>query len=156
MSTRDGVTGKTVVQHIPPKSVTATVTPADGDGVDTKGAEAVTLVLSVGDVSDLSASPQGDGTWAIKVQESDTDENSEYADIKESARIIPGSGVSAPNSSTGVVLTINAPAQLNKAYAIGVISPKRYVRLIATAADTPGASLLGCVAILERLSVVNP
>lgn len=150
MSTRNNASGKKLVVQQPPKSFTATVTPADGAGVDTKGYESASFVIQTGSVVDLAASPLGDGTWAFKVQEADTDLNASYADIVESARIIPGVGVSAPHATTGVVLTLNSAAHQDAGFVVGVISTKRYLRIVATAAATPGASLLGWCAVLEH------
>lgn len=150
MSTREDVSKFKFVQQVNPASVTATVTPADGAGVDTKGYESAAFLINVGAVAELASSPLGGGSWTFKAQEADADLNASYSDITESARIKPGVGVSAPNSSTGVFLTLDAAAHQNKCYAVGIISAKRYVRLVATAVSTPGASLLGWSAMLGR------
>jgi hypothetical protein len=152
MSTRDNASTKKKVLHLNPASYTTTQTPADGAGVDTRGFESVQFDILVGAVADLAASPLGDGTWTFKVQEADSDVNASYADITDAARILitgSKSPVAAPNSSTGVFLTLVEASQ-NNVFHVGVISAKRYLRMIATAVTTPGASLLAITATLEH------
>ena len=153
MSTRDNASKKKVVKQLNPASYTTTQTPADGAGIDQKGFDSLMFAILVGAVADLAASPQGDGSWTFKAQEADSDVNASYADITDSSRILvtgAKSPVAAPNSSTGVFLTLNDPGHQNNVYHVGVISSKRYVRIISTAVSTPGASLLGIIAILEN------
>lgn len=134
------------VQLLNPASVTTTQT---SSSLDTKGFDSAKFLFGIGAVADLAASPQGDGSWTVKIQESDDD--SVFTDITDSERIqISGakSPVVAPNASTGVFLTLNAPTHQNNVYHVGVISSKRYLRAVLTAVSTPGASLIGVFGIL--------
>lgn len=155
MPTRENASGKKVVKALVPASYTTTQK-CPTTGIDTKGFESVTFEIAVGSVADVAASPQGDGSWTFAIQESDTTTDGDFAAITDSARIITGgskSPVTTPNSSTGVFLTIDAPAELSEVYHVGVISSKRYLRVLATAASTPGASLLAISAILENAAL---
>lgn len=151
MATREMASGKKVLTHVAAQAITATNTPTNG--VDTKGFDACTFLISVGTVANIANSPQP--SWAFKVQESDT-VNASFVDITDSKRIAV-SGIQspggAPDSSTGVFLTIDAAAEDATAYHVGVISDKRYLRVVATAANTPGSTPYSVVAVLEAASL---
>ena len=131
--------------------ITATNTPANG--VDLKGFNAAEFVFSVGAVANIANSPQP--TWSFKLQESDeqsanfTDVVTEGDVLSESAR----SPVGAPNASTGVFLTIDDAAEDAQTYRVGYIGNKRYVRLVATAANTPGNTPYSAIAVLGKPSL---
>lgn len=151
MSTRDQASGKQVVQHISAAAYTATQTPSNG--VDTDGFDAVTHMISVGVVSNIANSPQP--SWAFHVEESDS-VSSDFTAITDSDRILvngiksPGT---TPNASTGVFLTIDAAAEDDNVYHVGVISGKRYQRVVATAANTPGSTPISVVTVLEKAAL---
>jgi len=151
MSSREDVSKFKFVQQQNPSSVTATVTPADAAGVDTAGYDSATFVVNVGSVVDLAASPLGDGSWTFRVQEAASDVNASYANITDATRIRLGVGCDATlNTSTGTFLTLDSAAHQNSVFAVGVISDKQFLRLIATAVTTPGASLLSWSCVLGR------
>lgn len=148
MATRDMASAKKVVTHVAAQAITATNTPSTG--VDTQGFDAATFLISVGTVTNIGNSPQP--TWAVKVQESDS-ESADFADITDSDRILVNGAQSpagAPDSSTGVFLTIDAAAEDATTYHVGVISAKRYLRVVSTAANTPGSTPYSVVAVLEK------
>lgn len=152
MSTRDLARTKKVVDHLVAAAYTATQTPTNG--IDTQGFDALTFLIGIGVITNVANSPQP--SWTFKAQESDTI-NSGFTDITDSERILvegmksPGG---APDSSTGVFLTIDAAAEDAEVYHVGVISSKRYVRIVATAANTPGSTPLHIVAVLEAAALV--
>lgn len=152
MATRDYASGKKVVTHVAAQAITATNTPANG--VDTKGFDAATFLISVGEVTNIANSPQP--SWAFHVEESDS-ESADFTAITDSSRILVNGILSpgtTPNSSTGVFLTIDAAAEDAATYHVGVVSTKRYLRVVATAANTPGSTPYSVVAVLEAASLV--
>ena len=151
MSTREMASHMGLVAHVAAVAITATNTPSAG--VDTRGYDAVTFLINVGIVTNIGNSPQP--TWAFHVEESDA-ASSGFAAITDSERIaITGakSPVTTPNSSTGVFLTIDAAAEDATVYHVGVITSKRYVRVVATAANSPGSTPYAVSAILTAASV---
>lgn len=148
---RDGASHKKVVDMLAAAVYTATQTPSTG--VDTQGYDALTFVIGIGTITNIANSPTP--SWAFKVQESDS-ASANFTDITDPKRILV-SGIQSPgaavNESTGVFLTIDAASEDAKVYHVGVISSKRYVRLVSTAANTPGNTPLHISAILERASL---
>ena len=135
-----------VVTHVAAQAITATNTPSTG--VDLAGFNAAEFLISVGTVTNIANSPQP--SWAFKLQESDS-ASASFTDVTDSDSVLVGSAaspVSAPNSSTGVFLTIDAASEDAATYRIGYIGLKRYVRVIATAANTPGSTPYSVVALL--------
>jgi hypothetical protein len=125
---------------------TATVTPASG--VDLAGFSSSEFIISVGAVANIANSPQP--SWAFKLQHSDS-QSSDFTDVTDANDVLVGSAkspVTAPNSSTGVFLTVDDAAEDDTVYRVGYIGTKRYVRVVATAANTPGATPMAFVAVL--------
>lgn len=152
MATRDFASGKKVVTHVAAQAITATNTPSNG--VDTKGFDALTFLISIGAITNIGNSPVP--SWTFKAQESDS-ESASFTDITDSERILVNGAKSpagAPNSSTGVFLTVDAAEEDAATYHVGVVSAKRYVRIVATAADTPGSTPYSVVAVLEAADLV--
>lgn len=151
MATRDMASGKKVVTHVAAQAITATNTPATG--VDTLGYDAATFLISVGTVTNIANSPQP--TWAFHVEESDS-ASANFAAITDSARILvhgAQSPATTPDSSTGVFLTIDDAAEDATTYHVGVVSNKRYLRVVATAANTPGSTPYSVVCVLEKAAL---
>lgn len=134
------------VTHVANAAITATSTPSTG--VDLEGFDSAEFLINVGAVANIANSPQP--TWAFKLQESDTS-NSGFTDVTNSSDVLVGSAASpveAPNSSTGVFLTIDDAAEDATHYRVGYVGSKRYVRVVATAANTPGSTPYSVTAIL--------
>lgn len=151
MATRDLATAKKVVTHVAAQAITATNTPSTG--VDTLGYDAATFLISVGTVTNIANSPQP--TWTFKLQESDSS-GSGFSDVTDSSIVVTSgaqSPVAAPDSSTGVFLTIDAAAEDATTYHVGYVGAKRYVRVVATAANTPGSTPYSVVAVLEAAAL---
>ncbi len=150
-ATRDNASGKKVVTHVAAQAITATNTPSTG--VDTQGYDSVSFLISVGTVSNIANSPQP--TWTFKVEESDTS-NASFVAVTDASRILIAgakSPVTTPDGTTGVFLTIDDAAEDATTYHVGVVTSKRYVRVVATAANTPGSTPYSVVAVLEGASV---
>ena len=126
------------VQHIS-GAKTATVTPSNGvDLRDFVGG--VDVAIHVGVVTNIANSPHP--SWTFHFEESDSVSsgftavtNSDDVDIEGS--LTP---VTTPDSSTGVFLTIDAAAEDDATYRVGYLGSKRYLRVVATAANTPGST----------------
>jgi len=116
-------------------------------GVDLTGFNAVDFLIDCGTITNVANSPQP--SWTFKLQESDDD--STYTDVTDSNDVLVGSAaspVAAPNASTGVFLTIDSAAEDAALYRIGYIGDKRYARVVATAANTPGNTPMSICAVL--------
>ncbi len=128
------------VQHIS-GAKTATVTPSSGvDLRDFVGGVAISI--HVGAVTNIANSPQP--TWTFHLEESDSASsgftavtNSDDVDIEGSR-----SPVTTPDSSTGVFLTIDDAAEDDLTYRVGYLGTKRYIRVVATAANSPGSTVI--------------
>jgi hypothetical protein len=148
MTTRDLVTSIKPVQHLAAAAYTATQTPSTG--VDTQGFESLVALISIGVITNIANSPKP--IWAFKFQESDS-ASASFVDVVDSNRVQVSSSkspVSAPDASTGVFLSVDAAAEDETVYAVGLITTKRYVRVVATASNTPGSTPLSIVIELGR------
>ena len=133
-----------VAQMLANQAVTATTT---SSSVDTRGFDSCEVVFAVGTVANIANSPQP--TWAFKLQDSPDD--SVWTAVTDSNLVLIGSTQSplaAPNSSTGVFLTIGAAAEDALTYRVGYVGGGRYLRLVATAANTPGSTPLSVISVL--------
>ncbi|MBO6542300.1 MAG: hypothetical protein JJ939_12090 [Alphaproteobacteria bacterium] len=151
MATRDLHSHIKTVTHVAAQAITATNTPASG--VDTKGFEAAEFLISVGTVTNIANSPQP--TWTFKLEDSD-DASSNFEAVTDSTLVLTGSAkspVTTPDASTGVFLTIDDAAEDATTYRVGYVGPKRYVRVVATAANTPGSTPYSVVAVLGRAAL---
>lgn len=152
MATRDLHSSIKVVQHVAAQAITATNTPSSG--VDLRGFDAAEFLISVGTITNIANSPQP--SWTFKLQESDS-ESTGFADVTDSNDVLVGSAaspVTTPDSSTGVFLTIDAASEDATTYRIGYRGSKRYVRVVATAANTPGSTPYSVVAVLGAAHLV--
>ena len=135
-----------VVQHVAAALKTATDTPTNG--IDRAGYSSLEFLIAIGTITNVANSPQP--SWTFKLQESDS-LSSGFTDVVDSKVVLVGSAkspVAAPNASTGVFLTVDAAAEDAETYRVGYIGNKRYVRVISTAANTPGNTPLAIIAIL--------
>ena len=152
MTSRDLVSNIKPVSHVVNAAITATNTPTNG--VDTQGFESLVALINIGAVTNIANSPQP--SWSFKFQESDT-VNSGFVDVTDTLRVLTGSSaspVTTVNTSTGVFLTIDSAAEDAAVYAVGLITSKRYVRVVATAANTPGSTPYTVTMILGNASIL--
>lgn len=146
MFSRDLHSNIKTVKHLSAAAYTTTQTPSNG--IDRQGFSSLEFLISIGVVTNIANSPQP--SWAFKLQESDS-QSTGFSDVTDSDVELVGSAkspVAAPNSSTGVFLTVDAAAEDDQTYRVGYIGNKRYVRVVATAANTPGSTPLSIVAVL--------
>jgi len=108
----------------------ATQTPSTG--VDTKGYDAIEAVVTAGDVSNVQTSPVGPG-WTFALEHSD--DNSSFSAVSADDAVMPGGGDIGAN---GVFGTIDDSADDSACFRVGYVGDKRYVRVVATAVNTPG------------------
>lgn len=149
MTTRDLHSNIEMKQLLAAALQTAT---GNSSSVDTQGADSVEFLISVGTVTNIANSPQP--SWTFKLQDSDDD--SIFVDVTNDDLVLVGSALSpvaAPNSSTGVFLTIDAAAEDAKTYRVGYVGGKRYVRVVRTAANTPGNTPMSILALLGHLDL---
>lgn len=134
------------VQHLSAAQYTATQAPTNG--VDRQGFDSLEFLIHIGVVTNIANSPQP--SWTFKLQESDS-QASGFTDVTDSNLVLVGSAqspVGAPDSSTGVFLTVDAAAEDDAIYRVGYVGTKRYVRVVSTAANSPGNTPLSIVALL--------
>ena len=133
------------VKHIG-GSFTATETPSNG--VDLAGFSAVNFDIYIGTVTNIASSPQP--SWTFHLEESDS-ASSGFTAVTTAGDVLTASSaspVTTPNASTGVFLTVDAASEDDAVYSVGYIGIKRYVRVVATAANTPGATIIVVMANL--------
>ena len=118
-------------------------------GQDLKGIRSAVFACSIGAVTNIANSPQPSWTFALE----ESDDNSTFADVAE-ADVLLDYGRNDGAIASGIFATINAAAEDDLTYTIGYIGTKRYVRVVATAANTPGATPIVVNAIMEAM--INP
>lgn len=150
MTQRDFHSDFKLVQHLAAAVYTSTQTPSNG--IDTKGFGSLAFLIAIGTITNIAESPTP--SWTFKVQESDS-QSTGFSDITDASQILHGSAdalVTDPNTSTGVLLTVDAAANDAASYRFGVLTQKRYARVVATAAETPGNTPLAILALLGHPS----
>jgi hypothetical protein len=147
MPTRDLHSHIKAVLHVAAQAITATNTPSTG--VDLAGFDSAEFLISLGTISNIAGSPTP--SWTFKLQDSDTS-NASFVDVTDASLVLVGSAktpVTAPDSSTGVFLTVDAASEDAAVYRVGYVGKKRYVRVVATAsAEAPGSTPYSVIAIL--------
>lgn len=133
-----------VTRHHFAKTLTTTETPAAG--VDVKGMRQAEVMVSVGTMTNVANSPQP--SWAFKLQHSDA-AGSGFADVADTD--VAQSSGNNDTIASGVFATVDAAAEDDKTYRIGYVGNKQYLRVVATAANTPGATPVSVVVIGEAM-----
>jgi len=123
---------------------TATETP--GSGIDLKGCSSATVICLIGAITNIANSPVP--SWTFTLQDSADD--STYAAV-ETADVLITYGKNDGAVASGVFATIDAAADDAALYSIGYIGDKRYIRVVATAADTPGNTAIAVSVVCESL-----
>lgn len=121
------------------KTVTTTETPSSG--VDLKGFSSATVIAAIGTVTNIGNSPQP--SWTLKLQESDS-VGSGYSNVADDD-VLSTYGNNDGSVSSGVFATIDAADEDDAIYSCGYIGTSRYIRVVATAANTPGATPISVV-----------
>ena len=125
------------------KTVTTTETPSAG--IDLKGFGSATVLCSIGTMTNVANSPQP--SWKFKLQESDS-AGSGFTVVDE-ADILLDYGNNNGSVADGVFATVDAAAEDEANYSVGYIGSSRYIRVVATAANTPGATPIAVSIIKE-------
>lgn len=125
------------------KTLTATET---SSGVDLKGYSSATVLCSIGAMTNAANSPTP--SWTFALEESDDD--STYTDVAE-ADILLDYGNNDGSVTSGVFATVDAASEDAANYSVGYIGSSRYIRVVATAADTPGNTPVAVNVIKEAL-----
>lgn len=112
---------------------TATVTPSAG--IDVSDLTEVEVVAVVGTITNIGNSPVP--SWTLALQEGDATDGAHTA-VAE-ADVARNSGNNQELSS-GVFATINEAADDDKVYRLGYLGGKKSIKVVASAADTPGAT----------------
>lgn len=132
-----------VVKHIL-GTVTSTQTPANG--VDLQGFDSAEVVVSIGAITNVGGSPAQ--SWTFALQESDS-VSSGFTAVSDDAVVLIGSGNNDGGvDGSGVFATVDAADEDDAVYRVGYIGGKRYIRVVATAANTPGATAISVNMVL--------
>jgi hypothetical protein len=122
------------------KTASSTETPAAG--VDLKGFSSATIIAAIGAITNIANSPVP--SWTLTLQESDSSTTG-FAAVDEDDMLLEY-GNNDGSVTSGVWATINAADEDDAIYTCGYIGTKRYIRVVATAADTPGNTPI-CVVV---------
>ena len=144
MSKFDGITRKTITQHITPEVLSAS---KDGDIIDTKGHEALIIIANIGVSGDtLSGSLFGE----LRIEHGDAANLSDAANVTDNNEV-----KGATVDSGGVYATIDDPAEDDVIVSIAYTGFKRYVRIAwdITGTHTNGTPV-SAVAVQDRSDVV--
>lgn len=126
---------------------TATQTPSSG--VDLKGLRQAEVVVYVGAVTNIDASPD-DASWTFTLEHSDL-ESSGFAAVADDDVVLEDGG----SISSGLFATVDAAAEDEAIYRVGYVGSKRFLRVVATAASTPGDSPIAVMVVGEKLLVAD-
>lgn len=119
---------------------TATFTPTNG--IDVSDLESAEVIVICGVPANAGASP--DPSWSFALQEGDTVAGSHTA-VAE-AEVARNSGNNQELSS-GVFAVVNTEALDNTIYRLGYLGTKKSIKVVGTAADTPGATPIAVLVV---------
>ena len=125
------------------KDIDATETP--GTGVDLKGYGSATILCSIGELTGISSPPTE--SWTFKLQESDTVDDA-FSNVDESDMLLEY-GNNDGSVTNGVFATIDAAGEAEANYSVGYIGSEQYIRVVATAAGSPGFTPIAVSVIKE-------
>jgi len=117
----------------------------DPSGVDLQGFSAATVVCSIGEMTNVGNTE----SWTFALEESDS-VASGYTDVAESDMLLEY-GNNDGSAASGVFATVDDAAGDEANYTVGYSGSKRYIRVVATAANTPGATTIAVSVIKEAL-----
>lgn len=143
---RDLISNVKTVPHFT-KTLSATETPTNG--VDISGFGSVLVQVAIGTITNIANSPKP--SWNFALQESDTI-NADFAAVG-SDDVILANGRNNGSISSGIFATVDAAAEDDTTYTVGYIGSKRYLRVVATAANTPGATPISINFVLGNPSL---
>lgn len=122
---------------------TATQTPAAG--VDISGLHTVCALVAIGAITNIANSPKP--SWTFALQHSDTS-NADFAAVASTDVVMKDAVALGAN---GVFATVNTAALDETVYRVGYVGAKKYLRVVATAANTPGSTPITVLFVGEPL-----
>lgn len=144
MSRRDLHSNIKLVSHL----IGAPSTAQDPTAIDLAGFDSCEIVIHIGAIPNIANSPVP--SWTFKLQESDQAATG-FTDVVDADDVLVESSqtpLGAPDGTTGLFLTVDAAAEDDKVYRVGFVGNKRYLKCIATPANTPGATPMSITAVL--------
>ena len=127
-------------------SYTTTQTPSTG--VDMKGLATAEIVVAIGAMTNTGGSPHQ--SWAFALQHSDTS-NANFEAVVAADVVLDAGNNAGTLGAGGTFATVDAAAEDDAVYRVGYIGNKRYVRVVQTAANTPGATSIAVMVVGEPL-----
>jgi hypothetical protein len=121
-----------------------TTTQTPGTGVDLKGFDSCLIQAAIGPLANVAASPSP--SWTFTLQESDSATTGFTA--VASGDVILANGHNDGTITSGVFGTVNSSTKQSAVFTVGYIGSKRYIRVVATAAQTPGTTAITVVVAL--------
>lgn len=115
----------------------------DPDGVDLQGFYSCNVLCAVGEMTNVDGSPAE--SWTLKLQESDS-ASSDFTDVDEDDMLLEF-GNNDGSATGGVFATIDSADEDDAVYTVGYIGTKRYIRVVATAANTPGDTPISVIMV---------
>lgn len=119
----------------------------DPDGVDLQGFTSATVICSIGAITNVTNSPQP--SWTLKLQESDS-ASSGFSDVDEDDMLVDY-GNNDGSVTSGVFATVDDAGEDDANYTVGYIGTKQYIRVVATAANTPGNTPIAVSVVKESM-----
>jgi len=131
----------TTFRHI---NGTVATTQTPSTGVDLQDVASAEVLVDIGTVTNIANSPQP--SWTFALQHSDTS-NASFAAVDSTDVVLPDG---AALGASGVFATVDAAAEDDAQYRVGYVGVKRYIRVVATAANTPGNTPITVVVVGEK------
>lgn len=133
---------KTVHHYIASQS--STKTPATG--VDIAGFRSVLVQVTQGPPANVANSPSP--KWSYALEESDSASTGFTAVAEADMILANGRNVGEGGVSNGIFAVVDTAAKDDTTYTVGYIGAKRYLRVTATPANTPGATDMSVTLVL--------
>lgn len=149
MANRNLLSNVRVEAQLKAASYTTTQTPSNG--LDVSGYDSVAIAAFVGAMANASNSPQP--SWTLKLEESDTINSGFTAVSSDDVYLGDGNFRNDGSITNGVFATIDAASEDDNYFHIEYLGNKKYVRVVATAANTPGATILWTTFLLGHPAI---
>ena len=130
----------TVLRHLQ-GTYSSTQTPSTG--VDVRDLHTAEVVVNVGAMTNAAASPSP--SWSFALQHSDTS-NADFEAVTAADVVLPDG---AALGASGRIALVDSAAEDDAVYRAGYVGGKRYIRVVATAAQAPGNTPIDIVVVGE-------
>lgn len=136
---RDNYSNVLVEQNLFPATVQASA--VNSGNIDTRGFDSLTVVVAVGDIADALS---GTSKLTLKIEHADDDGTGSPASYAACADtdVLGFTGL-----ASGVFKTIDADTKDKKAYPIGYVGGKRFVKVTATPASLSTGGPVGILSL---------